>query len=162
MKLEIRIVLTAPLVLALAMPALAQVEKAAMRTTGISCGVCAVVSEVNIRRIEGVDEITISMSNETLMISYEPDALFESVEIRKVLESLDVGITVFQISARGRVEDQGEKRFFVAGRNRFVLAAPTGNAPRVPSDTPVVVEAVLNDQLDPMELTVMAFKMVAE
>ena len=88
MKLEIRIVLTAPLVLALAMPALAQVEKAAMRTTGISCGVCAVVSEVNIRRIEGVDEITISMSNETLMISYEPDALFESVEIRKVLESL--------------------------------------------------------------------------
>ena len=30
-------------------PAMAQVEKAAMKTTGISCGMCAAVSEVLLR-----------------------------------------------------------------------------------------------------------------
>ena len=158
MKLHKQVLLGTALVLALAMPAFAQVEKAAMRTTGISCGVCAAVSEVNLRRITGVDSVAISKSNESVMVSYKPGADFRPVEIRKVFEPLNVTISQFQVSARGRVQDQDGKRFFVAGRDRFVLAAAAPNMPKVPSGTPVIVEAVLNDKLNPMELRVLAFR----
>jgi hypothetical protein len=161
MKLHKKILLLSVLVCAIASPAWAQVEMAAMRTVGIECGVCAAVTEVGLLRIEGVDKVTISRSNESVMVSYSPGPAFQPEEIRKVLAPLFVTIEVFQVRARGRVEEQGGKRFFVAGKNRFVLAAPAGNAPRVSSDTPVVIEAVLNDQLDPMELSVLTVKTVA-
>jgi hypothetical protein len=161
MKLHKKILLLSVLLFAMALPAWAQVEMAAMRTVGIECGVCAAVTEVGLLRIEGVDKVTISRSNESVMIAYSPDARFQPEEIRKVLAPLFVDIKLFQVRARGRVEDQGGKRFFVSGENLFVLATPAGNAPRVSSNAPVVIEAVLNDQLDPMELTVLTVKTVA-
>ena len=63
MKLQKRILLLSTLALASVMPVLAQVEKVAMRTTGISCGSCAAVSEINLRRlVAGVDKVTIRWS----------------------------------------------------------------------------------------------------
>ena len=156
------ILLPSALVIALAMPALAQVEMVAMRTIGIECGVCAAVSEINLRRIEGVDKVTISKSNESVMIAYSPGALFQPEEIREVLAPLFVQIKVFQVRARGIVQEQDGKRFFVAGKDRFVLAPASPGSPEVPSGTPVVIEAVLDDTPNPMELTVLTFKSVAE
>ena len=49
--------------------AFAQVEKAAMKTTGISCGMCAAVSEVYLRQLPGIDKIKISLSQESIMVS---------------------------------------------------------------------------------------------
>ena len=62
MKLHKQILLSSAVVVALAMPALAQVDMAAMRTIGIECGMCAALSELSLRRIEGVDKVTISKS----------------------------------------------------------------------------------------------------
>ena len=162
MKLHKQILLSSAVMVALAMPALAQVDMAAMRTVGIECGMCAALSELSLRRIEGVDKVTISKSNESVMIFYSPGALFQPEEIRRVFEPLRVFIEVFQVRARGQVQEQDGKRFFVAGKDRFVLAASAPGAPKVPSGTPVVIEAVLDDQLDPMELTVLTFKTVAQ
>ena len=159
MKLQKQILLVSALMLALAMPAWAQVEKAAMRTTGVSCGVCSAVSEVKLRRIAGVDKVSISKSNESVMVFYKPGALFQPAEIRKILEPLHVGIAQFQVSARGRVQEQGGKRFFVAGKDRFVLTSAL-SAPKVPAETSVVIEAILNDKISPMELRVLSFKPV--
>ena len=50
------------LVLAASVPVSAQVEKVAMRTTGISCGVCAGLSEIYFRRLPGVAGVKISLS----------------------------------------------------------------------------------------------------
>ena len=157
MKLQKQILLLSSLVLASAIPVFGQVEKAAMRTTGITCGVCAAVSEVNLRRMTGVDKVTISRSNESIMIAYKPGAPFLPAEIRKVLDPLKVGITQFQISAKGRVQDEGGKQFFVAGKDKFLLTA-AANAPKVPSATSVTIEGILNDRQSPMELKVLAFK----
>ena len=55
------------------------------------------------------------------------------------------------------MQDQGGTRFFVAGRDRFVLAAAS-DAPQVPVNTPVLIEAMLDDRADPMELKVMTVK----
>ena len=143
--------------LASAAPAFAQVEKVAVRTTGISCGTCAAFSEVYLRRLAGVDSIKISLSNEAILVSYKPDAVFQPKDIRDVLKRTDVGVLQFQITARGRVLEQSGQRFFVAGRDRFLLAA-AGDAPKPPLGAPVLIEAMLNDLVDPMALKVMTVK----
>jgi len=55
MKLQKQMLQLSALMLASVMPAFTQVEKVAMKTTGISCGVCAAVSEINFRRLASVD-----------------------------------------------------------------------------------------------------------
>jgi len=145
------------LVVALTTPSFAQVEKVAMRTTGISCGLCAGLSEYYFKRMDGVDKVTISLSQEAIMLTYKPGATFAPAAIRRVLKSLEVGVVQFEINAQGRVQEQGGKRFFVAGKNKFVLAA-AGNAPAIPLAAPVSIEAILNDHLDPMEVKILSFR----
>src|SRR5207249_4374468 len=114
-----------------AVPAFAQVEKVAIRTTGISCGTCAAVSEIYLRKLAGIDTIKISLTTEAILVSYKPGALFQPKDLRDALKKTDVGVLQFQISARGRVQEQGGTRFFVAGRERFVLTAAP-DAPPLP------------------------------
>ena len=154
MKVSRQLVWVPLLLLGSFVPAFGQVEKVAIRTTGISCGTCAAFSEIYLRRLAGVDRIKISLSNEAILVSYKPGAIFQPKDLRDVLKRTDVGVLQFQISARGRLLEQGGRRFFVAGRERFVLkTAP--DTPQIPADTPVLIEAMLNDQTDPMELKVL-------
>lgn len=157
MKLPSHLLLVLLALLASTGSVFAQVQKVAIRTTGISCGTCAFVSEIYLKRLAGVDTIKISLSNEAVMVSYKPGAVFQPKDIRDALQKTDVGVLQFQISARGRVEERGGIRFFIAGRDRFVLTAVPDD-PRVPSGTAVLIEATLNDQTDPMELKVMTIK----
>ena len=62
-----------------------QVEKVAMRTTGISCGVCAGLSEIYFHRLPGVDKVKISLSQEAIMLTFKPGAKFDPKAIRKIL-----------------------------------------------------------------------------
>jgi len=157
MKRPQHLLLFAFVLLASAGSAFAQVEKVAVRTTGISCGTCAAFSEIYLRRLAGVDSIKISLSTEAILVSYKTGAVFQPKEIRDVLKRTDVGVLQFQITARGRVLEQGSQRFFVAGRDRFLLAA-AADAPQPPPGSPVRIEAMLNDLVDPMELKVMTVK----
>ena len=157
MKLQRQVVLFSALVLAAALPAMAQVEKAAIRTDGISCGACAAVAEFHLKRLPSIDKITISLKNEAVMISYKPGSTFQPKDLREALKKTDVTVTQMQISARGQVQEQAGKRFFIAGKDKFALVS-AANAPQLPSDTPVMIEAVVNDKTDPMELRIMTFK----
>jgi hypothetical protein len=145
------------LIVGLAIPGLSQVEKAAIRTTGISCGVCAGLSEYYFKRMDGVDKVTISLSQEAITLSYKPDSAFDPGAIRRVLKSMEVGVVQLQINARGSVQEQNGKRFLVAGRNKFVVAA-AGNAPGVPIGSPLSIEGTLNDRVEPIEVKILNFK----
>lgn len=138
-----------------AIPATAQVDKAAMRTTGISCGECAAISEVYLRQLAGVDKVTISKSQEVVVITYKPGSSFQPWDIRDALERTDVGVVQFQISARGRLQEAGGKKYFIAGKNKFVLAQASVS---VPADATVEVQGIVNDKPDPMELKVLTVK----
>lgn len=138
-----------------AIPARAQVDKAAMRTSGISCGECAAISEVYLRRLDGVDKVTISKSQEVVVITYKSGASFQPWDIRDALERTDVGVVQFQISARGRLQEAGGKKYFIAGKDRFLLA-PSSVA--VPADATVEVQGIVNDKPDPMELKALVVK----
>src|SRR5215475_1953989 len=122
-------------VAAMTVPAMAQVERVAIRTTGISCGTCAAVSEIYLKRLPTVDKVIISMKNEAVVVSYKPGSSFQPKDLRDVLKKTEVGVTQLQISARGRVQDQAGKRFFIAGKDKFVLITGT-NATQIPPNAP--------------------------
>jgi hypothetical protein len=135
----------------------AQVEKAAMRTTGISCGTCAFVSEIYLSRLPGIDDITISKSQEAVMVSYKPGSRFRPQELRDALRKTDVGVVQLQISARGRAVDEAGQRVFVAGPDRFLLRE-NGNGPKIPVGPLMVIEGILDDRATPMTLKVLSVK----
>ena len=58
------------LLLTLIVPLWSQVETVAMHTTGISCGVCAAVSEISLKQMTGVDRVAISLAKEAIIIAY--------------------------------------------------------------------------------------------
>src|SRR2546423_4097346 len=121
---------------AMALPATAQVERVAIRTTGISCGTCAAVSELYLKRLPAVDKVIISMKNEAVMVSYKPNSSFQPTDLRDILKKTEVGVTQLQISAYGKVQDQGGKKFFIAGKDKFVLIAGSNTA-QIPTNAPV-------------------------
>ena len=138
-------------------PAAAQIEKLAMRTTGISCGICAGLSEIYFRRLPGVDGVNISLRNEAILLTYKPGAAVDPEAIRKVLEPLKVGVVQFQISARGEIRESGGKQVLQAGKDRFVVR-DTIDTPVLPLNTPLHIEAILFDRLTPREVKVLDFK----
>ena len=144
-----------------ALPAAAQVERVAVPTTGISCGTCAAVSEFYLRRLPSIDKVDISLKNEAVMVSYKPGSSFQPKDLREIFQKTDVAVTQMQISARGRVQEQAGKRFFIAGKDKFLLVS-AANSPQVPTNTPVAVEGVVNDRVDPMELRVMTVKPITQ
>ena len=154
MNVHKQLIVLSALILITALPATAQVERVAVKTTGISCGTCAAVSEFYLRRIPSIDKVNISLKNEAVMVSYKPGSSFQPKDLRDVFSKTDVAVTQMQISARGRVEEQAGKRFFIAGKDKFLLIS-AANTPQVPLNTPVTVEAVVNDRANPMELRVM-------
>jgi hypothetical protein len=153
MKLLTKLLMLAALV----SPAYSQVEMVAIKTSGISCGTCAAVSEFYLRRMPTIDKINISMKNEAVMVSYKAGSTFEPRDLREVFKKTDVTVTQFQISAQGRVQEQAGKRFFIAGKNRFILAADPKTA-QLPLDSPLTIEAIVNDKVSPMELRIMTFR----
>ena len=112
------------------------------------------VSEVYLRRLPEIDKIAISLSKESVMVSYKPGAAFRPKDLRDALQKTEVGIVQLQISARGRLQREGGKQFFIAGKDKFALV-PSANAPQPPADTPVLIEGILNDRIQPMELKIM-------
>jgi hypothetical protein len=142
------------LAILVAVAARAQVEKIAMRTTGISCGLCAGLSEIYFRRLAGVDRVKISLSTESIMLTYRPGATFDPEAIRKILDPLKVGVVQFQIGVRGQVLEDGGKRFLIAGRDKFVLLDAI-DSPPVPLKIPVRIEGILFDRAMPRELKVL-------
>src|SRR5579864_8236330 len=120
----------------------AQVEAIAIRTTGISCGICAGLSEIYFRRLPGVDRVKISLKNEAIMLTYKPGATVDPEAIRKVLEPLKVGVKQFQISVRGEVREGGGKQILEAGKDTFVVRDAI-DSPVMPLNTPLHIEAIL-------------------
>ena len=137
-----------------ALPCSAQVEKVAMKTTGISCGMCAGISELYFRMMPGVDKVKISLRSEAIMLTYKPGATLDTQAIRKVLDPLRVGVVQFQVGVRGEVHEAAGKRTLTAGPERFILVDAI-DSPDVPVGVRVRIEGILYDRKSPMEIKVL-------
>jgi hypothetical protein len=136
-----------------AISASAQVEKVEMHTVGISCGSCAAISEVYLRRLDGVAKLSISKSGEKVVVFYKPEARFRPEELREALGKTGVKVTQFRVSARGQVLEEGGKRFLLAGNDKFLLL----RSPYAPPVGPVSLEATVDVAARPMQLDVISF-----
>jgi hypothetical protein len=134
MKLLNKILLVTIVFASTAVPANAQVERAAVKTVRLGCGLCAVFSEIYLRQIGTIDKIQISKSQEAVMVTYKPGSSFQPAALRNALKKTEVGVAEIQIGARGRLQEQGGKQFFVAGKDRFVLVSAP-KSPKVPAGT---------------------------
>ncbi len=135
---------------AAAVPASAQVEKVEMHTVGISCGACAAISEVYLRRLDGIAKLSISKSGEKVVVFYKPEARFRPDELQEALGKTGVKVTQFRISARGQVLEEGGNKVFLAGNDKFTLS----RSPHVPPVGPASVEATVDVKAHPMQLDV--------
>jgi hypothetical protein len=112
--------------------------------------------EIALRRLEGVDKISISISQQRFQVTYKPGASFQPSQIRAAVAQADVMVVRFRISARGRVLEQAGKRFFVAGKDKFLLVA----SPQITSENPISIDGTVDDSSEPLKLKVVQFKPV--
>ena len=93
-------------------------------------------------------------------VVYKPNTHFDSAVLRNAAEKADTAFPLIQIVARGRIVEEGSKRFLVAGEDRFLLIEPPASAPPLPaaSDTVLLVIASLDDSSDPLKLKVVQSK----
>ncbi len=112
--------------------------------------------EVALRRLEGVDKISISISQQKFQVTYKPGATFQPSKLRAAVAKADVKVVQFHISARGAVREIAGKRYFVAGKNKFLVVG----APEIYSEKPISVEGAVDDSADPLHLQVAQFKLV--
>lgn len=87
-------------------------------------------------------------------VIYKPDASFQPKAIRDVVTPLGIKVTRFHVSARGEVKEQDGKKFFVAGKDRFLIQNPGD----IPTDATIGVMGVVNDSETPYELHIDDYK----
>ncbi len=106
--------------------------------------------EIALKRLDGVDKVTISIQRQTLSVTLKPESSFDPRGIRDAVAQADVSILRFYVEARGQVEQKGHERYFVAGKDRFLLVA----SPDVPVGEPIWVNALVDDITNPLQMRV--------
>ena len=110
--------------------------------------------EIALRRLDGVDKISISISEQRFQVTYKSGASFQPWDIREAVVKAEVAVVRFLIVARGHVHEEGGKRFFVAGKDKFLLAA----SPKIPSEGTISIEGTVDDSAEPLQLQISQFK----
>jgi len=110
--------------------------------------------EIALRRLDGVDKISISISEQRFQVTYKSGASFHPRDIRDAVGKAGVEVVRFRIAARGRVHEEAGKQFLVAGKDKFLLMA----SPRMPSKGSISIEGTVDDSAEPLQLQVSQFK----
>ena len=110
--------------------------------------------EIALRRLEGVDKISISISEQRFQLTYKSGASFRPSDIRDAVAQAEVEVVRFRITARGRIHEESGKRFFVAGKDKFLLVA----SPKIPTEGVVSIDGDVDDFTEPLQLKVWQFK----
>jgi hypothetical protein len=110
------------------------------------------------QRLEGVVDISISQSEQTVAVEFAYGRSVLSPAIfREALTNAGVEVLRFQIDACGAVEEAPGRRWFVAGANRFAL----DDDGETPIGSPVCVVGSLDDASTPYRFTPTTIQAVA-
>src|SRR5437016_12566326 len=104
--------------------------------------------EIALRRLEGVNKISISRSEQRFQVTYKSGARFQPWDIRDAVARAEVEVVRFRITARGRVHEEGGERFFVAGKDKFLLVA----SPIISTEGLISLEGTFDVSAQPLQL----------
>ena len=98
-----------------------------------------------------------------VFVTYNPNTHFECAALRNAAKEAEAAFLLIQIVARGRIVEEGDKHFLVAGEDRFLLIEPPASAPPLPaaSDAVLSVIASVDDSADPIKLKIVQSKPAA-
>jgi hypothetical protein len=111
--------------------------------------------EIALRRLDGVADVSISTRTKLVEVTYKPGSSFQPQGIREAAVQAGATVVELRIIGRGRVAVDGSKRYFVAGKNRFLLI----DSRSLPVDKPVLVTGTLDDSATPFKLKVLESKL---
>ena len=102
----------------------------------------------------------VDQQSNVVFVTYNPNTHFEPEVLRNAAEEAGTTFPIIQIIARGRIVEEGESRFLVAGEDRFLLIEPPASAPPLPaaSETVLLVIASVDDSADPIRLKIVQSK----
>jgi len=106
--------------------------------------------EIALRRLEGVAGVSISQSTNIVAVTYKPGTAFDPAGIREAVAKVEAEVVLFQIVVRGRIQAEGTNRYFLAGKDRFLLV----DSAAVPSETPVTITGTVDDSAKPFKLKI--------
>ena len=113
--------------------------------------------EVALRRLSGVDKVSISIPKQQVVVLYKPGTMFQPKDLRSAVKQSDVTVKQFHIQAQGQIETGSGKQFFVAGKDRFAVASAP---PKIPAGSALDISADANDKVTPIEIKITDFKPV--
>ena len=128
-------------------PAFAQVQRVVVETEGMS-NVCLPPLEGALRMDESIYKYATSVSKQMFSVIYYAGEKFDPLALRKVANQGEAYVLKFHVSAVGTLEQEGDRRFLVAGPNRFLVIGMDG----VPLGIPIGVIGVVEDEEDPMTM----------
>lgn len=129
-------------------PAFAQVQRVVVETEGMSA-VCLPPLEGALRMDESIYKYATSVAKQMFSVVYYSGEKFDPLALRKIANQGEAYVLKFHVSAVGKLEKDGDRRFFVAGENRFLVIGMEG----VPPGVPIGVIGLVDDEVDPMTMT---------
>ncbi|MBI1956710.1 MAG: hypothetical protein HYS38_09980 [Acidobacteria bacterium] len=102
----------------------------------------------------------VDQQSNVVFVTFNRNTHFEPAVLRNAAEEAGTAFLLIQIIARGRIVEEGDRRFFVAGEDRFLLIEPPASAPPLPaaSETALSVIASVDDSTDPIRLKIVQSK----
>ncbi|HXH05052.1 MAG TPA: hypothetical protein VNI83_00520 [Vicinamibacterales bacterium] len=110
------------------------------------------------RRLEGVQEVAISLSRQSVQVTLDGSQAFSAASFRQAVDEAGVEVAALRIEACGVVERAGPRRRLIAGKNRFLLE----RADTTPVGVPLCAAGRLDDGADPPRLEVGRIRPLAE
>ncbi|HWP83592.1 MAG TPA: hypothetical protein VNN17_00240 [Terriglobia bacterium] len=130
------------------LPASAQLERVVVMAEpgDIDCLPCAVTIELNVRKVEGVNKVAVSMSKQMVAITFKEGARLRLKDYRDAIFKAEVRVAEMHAAMRGQIEQQGNEFYFVLGPDRFPIANPPKD---LPVGKPVGIMATMDDSTEP-------------
>jgi hypothetical protein len=111
-----------------------------------------------LERQDGVADFLIDQQSNIVFISYKPDTHFDPAMLRAVAAEAEAVFVLIQVMGKGRIVEEGEKHFFVAGKDRFaVMETAQAGKPLPPNGVLVSVVASVDDSVSPALLRIVQF-----
>jgi len=140
-----------------ALPAFAQIDRVVVEAVNgdIDCLPCAATIEMALKKVPGVAKVAVSMSKQMVAITFNEGAPFTPDQYRAAIAKAEVRVQSLHVAMRGQVEQEGDKQYFVAGKDRYLIVkAPEG----MPTGAPLGIMAEVDDSSKPIKFSVDDFK----